>query len=98
MQILQAQVQVGNDFPVTLFFRTDGKVRFVPHQGAKAVIDQNENISGIFDADGFTLYEKQTIGKDVDEGQSYMYNVPYKLSDMPVLTNWLIQQQLIFPQ
>jgi hypothetical protein len=97
MQVFQAQVAVTESFPVTLFFRTDNTMIFAGHQGMKAVIDQNECISGVFDADGFTLYEKQTEGKDVDEGQTYMYNVPYRLADMPVLTQWLKQQNLILP-
>ncbi len=71
---------------------------FAGHQGMKAIIDQNYNVSGTFDTEGFTLHEKQIEGKDVDDGQTYMYNVPYRLSDMPVLTQWLIQQNLILPQ
>ena len=93
MQLMQMQVAVSQSFPVQFFFRTDGNVLFIPVQGIKTLIDQNDGVSGIFDAEGFTLKEK-----DVDEGQDYQYNIPYPLNNMPVLKQWLIQQQLILPQ
>lgn len=94
MNTLQIQVQIGPSFPATAFFRSDGTVILVGHDGMKAVIDHFDiGISGIFDQDGFTLVEQ-----GFDEGSHYQYNVPYKLSEMPVLRAWLKQQQLVLPQ
>lgn len=62
-----------------------------------AVIDQvdvqqhEEGISAIFDKDGFTLWDKNVSA-------DYMYHCPYPYKEMPVLSKWLKQQQMIMPE
>jgi hypothetical protein len=62
-----------------------------------AIIDQVDvdkypnGISAIFDAEGFTLWEN-TVSAD------YVYHCPYPYKEMPVLKQWLTQQEMIMPE
>lgn len=48
-----------------------------------------EGITGVFDHDGFSLMEPD------EDFQGYDYGVAYPYSEIPVLKQWLVQQQLI---
>ena len=91
--MLQAQIQVGQTFPATLFFRSDGTVVVAGHQGASPIIDNSGSVKAVFDQNGFSLQED-----GVDTSQDYSYNVAYRVADMPVLTAYLKQLDLEFPQ
>lgn len=98
IQLRQFGMKIANSFPIDLYLISDATIIMSPVFGinipSQAVYDYHpEGISGMFDKEGFSLFEKS-----IDDKQDYVYNTTYAYKEMPVLRAWLMQQNLVLPQ
>jgi hypothetical protein len=85
-------ITCGNNFPVVLQLLSNATVVVQRTDESFCDIDNSHKVKAIFAHDGFSLTE------DYKEGwMNFDYDVPYKLSSMPVLKAWIQQQNLIYP-
>lgn len=92
----QLDLAIGNTFPVILSLISDGTLFFQPLVGITTVYDISERedgVHGVFTIDGFSLWRDKQENK-----LDYMYHVPYNYKDMPLLKDWLIQQNLVIEE
>jgi hypothetical protein len=91
-RLTQTRAFPANDSRIDFYLLSDGTVLIAPGYGFTGLYEEcREGISGLFDAEGFDLWE---WGK---EPQSYEYHFPYPYKQMPVFRAWLIQQELQLP-
>ena len=82
------QIPIGT-LPINLIALDNGDVAFVITQDFKSVIDQpskDENVGAYFDKTSFSIAD-----------QSFSYSQRYAYKDIPVMLQWLKQQELISP-
>lgn len=86
-------IPISQAFPVGVYAFHDSTIQLVPLQSILngAVIDQNDGVSGVFDREGFSLQ------KGIDDALNFEYNVNYPYKDMPILLEWLKQQNMMLP-
>ncbi len=93
IELKQIGVRIGDTFPIMIGLQPDGTLFLQPTVLFKTIYDyQPKGISGIFDNDGFSLWKDK-----VDNKLDYEYNAAYNYKDMPLLKDWLIQQNLVLP-
>lgn len=89
------QISMGDEFPIKLICASDGTVAFVRQWDFNLIVDNApDGISGVFDNNGFSLKEATDSW---DNMLDFRYNVYYQYKQMPVLTAWLKQQNLVSP-
>ena len=86
------QIPIGQTFPIHLMFVLDGSV-VLKYFGSNVVFEHTAGgIDYIVTDKELRLYEPGN-----GEPRLYEYEKAYKLSDAPVLKQWLIQQALVNP-
>ncbi len=82
-----------NNLLVDLYLISNGTIVIVPGFGFSKVYDHfPEGVSGVFEIDGWSLFEKGS------ELYNYSYNTAYLYKQEPLMKAWLCQQNLTLPE
>jgi hypothetical protein len=87
----QIQVQLGS-LPIILVCLMTGEVAFVKRADFKTIIDLPETgLVAMWDNEGFSITDENKVAHSFD------YNVTYRFKDVPVMLQYLKQQNLEMP-
>lgn len=84
----QAQIPIGNNFPVNLVLLSNGTLVFVRVANVGVLVDQapKDGVEALFTDNGFTIGNEEL-----------WYNTIYRYKEKPEMLKWLQQQNLIQP-
>jgi hypothetical protein len=92
-EVNQINFIISPTLPVLLSLYPDGTISlsYNDTSGCSALFDHKPSgIGALFDPEGFSLWE----GDKFEDRLDYHYNWPYKYKEMPLLKQWLVQQDM----